>query len=108
MTYSTLKRTGRLRSRSLKRVKEDADFEPLRKACFERDGRCLAPLEWGLCWGPWQAHHVVPRARDHTLVLELENLRTLCAGHHQYVHDHPAEANERGLLKSAPCPEDRG
>ena len=80
---------------------KDRDFEPLRKACFARDDKCMAPLEWGRCWGPWTAHHVVTRARDKTLTLDLENLRTLCLGHHDYVHDHPAEATALGLLKSA-------
>jgi 5-methylcytosine-specific restriction endonuclease McrA len=102
MTYSTLKRGGPLRQRSKKREQEDRDFEPLRKACFERDGKCMAPLEWGVCEGRWHAHHVISRARDHTLVLVLENLRTLCFRHHQYAHDHPAEASLHGLMASSP------
>jgi 5-methylcytosine-specific restriction endonuclease McrA len=102
VTYSTLKRGGQIRQRSEKRIREDREFEPIRKAAFERDGRCMAPLEWGRCWGPWTPHHIVPGARDKTLRLVLANVTTLCLGHHDYAHDHPLQASEHGLLKSAP------
>lgn len=110
MTYSTLKRGGPLRQRSEKRVKEDAEFAKVRKAVMKRDGHCMAPIDWGLCGGPWDslsgglwdAHHIVSRARDKTLALEPSNLITLCRRHHDWVHDHPLEAEAFGLLKSAP------
>ena len=95
--------------KSAKRVSEDKDFAPIRQACFDRDGRCMAPIEWGICEGRWHAHHVVSRARDRTLALVLENLRTLCAKHHQHTHDHVAESTRLGLLASAPHrPQDQG
>lgn len=91
-----------MRQRSEKRVKEDAEFAPIRKAAFERDQRCMAPIAWGKCFGQWTPHHIVPGARDKTLRLVLSNVATLCLGHHDWVHDHPAEATELGLLKSCP------
>lgn len=98
---STLSRGGPLKARSDKRVAEDREFDALRKRCFERDGRCMAPINWGLCEGRWHAHHVVSRARDKTLALVLSNLTTLCSRHHQFAHDHPIEANDCGLIRSA-------
>ncbi len=104
MTWnSTFTKPGRpLAKRSAKRVAEDRDFHSIGRAAFERDGRCVAPPEWGDCFGPWTPHHVVPVARDKTLRLTLSNIKTLCLGHHDWVHDHPAEATALGLLKSAP------
>lgn len=99
-------RRSPLRSRSAKRVKEDREFAPIRGAAFERDGRCMAPIDWGVCFGPWTPHHIIPAGRDRTQRLVLENVVTLCTGHHAYAHDHPLEATERGLIRSAvPSPD---
>jgi 5-methylcytosine-specific restriction endonuclease McrA len=95
-----VKRTA-LKPKSAKRIAEDKAFGPIRKAVFERDQRCMAPIDWGRCEGVWDAHHVVSRARDRTLAHDMENLRTLCRSHHQYVHDNPTEATFAGLLRSA-------
>ena len=100
---STFSKPGKpLAKKSAKRVIEDREFAPIREAAFERDGRCMAPIVWGRCFGPWTPHHIIPGARDKTLRLVLSNVTTLCIGHHDYVHDHPIESTELGLLQSAP------
>lgn len=90
-----------LKQVSDKRKAQDIAYAPIRKAVIARDGRCMAPIDWGRCAGAWEVHHVISRARDRTLVLEPSNLQTLCLSHHQYAHDHPVEATACGLLKSA-------
>ncbi len=108
MTFSTLKRGGPLKQRSDKRVKEDAAFAKVRRFVMARDRGCQFPhtaerlAGWGIdrCAGPLDPHHVVPVARDSTLRLDLNNLAVLCRKAHSWVHDHPAEATELGLLAS--------
>ena len=39
------------------------------------------------CWGTLHPHHILPRSRGGADVLD--NLVTLCAAHHQFVHEHP-------------------
>jgi hypothetical protein len=50
------------------------------------------------CQGRFRGHHAKGRrARDAN---DPENLRCLCDGHHDYVHDHPRWAREVGLMLS--------
>jgi len=44
------------------------------------------------------AHHVAPRARRPDLKYEISNGKCLCNGCHTWVHGHPIEAKEAGLL----------
>lgn len=62
-------------------------------------GRCEAQVP-GVCLGRGDAaHHVVPRARGGSD--DPGNLLWLCnAGCHRWIHEHPREATERGLLRS--------
>lgn len=107
MTYgNTLKRGGPLKQRSEKREREERELDKLRPFVFARDGRCMAPVTWGPCEGRWHAHHIVSRARDHTLLLELSNLTTLCFRHHRHAHDNVRVATDCGLIASAvPSPD---
>lgn len=90
-----------IRQKSAKRVIADREMVSIRKAVFERDQRCMAPIDWGRCEGVWDAHHVVSRARDRTLALEPSNLKTLCRKHHDRTHADPLNATACGLMKSA-------
>lgn len=49
------------------------------------------------CWGGLETHHILPRSHGGTH--DLENLVVLCSLGHRYVHEHPAEAYELGLLR---------
>lgn len=44
------------------------------------------------------AHHVAPRGRRPDLIREVSNGKCLCASCHAWVHMHPIEATEAGLL----------
>jgi hypothetical protein len=50
----------------------------------------------GECAGGVEVHHKLRRSQGGTH--ELDNLATLCAAHHRWVHEHPAQAYELGLL----------
>lgn len=83
----------------------EEDFKAQVKA--RARGRCEACLTHRLsaCDGRYaHAHHLVPRSRGrgwpglHTL----ENGLGVSAAHHSWIHDHPAEASDLGLLLSRP------
>jgi hypothetical protein len=108
---STLRSSGPLPRRSKKRTQLDHQFARVREFAMERDGGCQLARrlngsirqagDYGhRCEGPLDPHHVVPVARDSTLRLDLNNLVVLCRLAHSWVHEHPAEATELGLLKS--------
>jgi hypothetical protein len=69
------------------------------KAVRDRDAnQCQWPAS--NCWntGTLHAHHIATRKRRPDLVYDENNGITLCFIHHQWVHDHPIEAVELGLL----------
>lgn len=43
-------------------------------------------------------HHIKPKSRYPKLKCELNNLITLCHKCHTWVHKHPKQAHEEGLL----------
>ena len=61
-------------------------------------GRCeYTEVDGRRCMGRFQhAHHRLPRVQGGGN--DLCNLLALCWRHHSYVHEHPAESYERGLL----------
>lgn len=90
---SGLARTRATKPKALKRPPMDPG---LRQLVFIRaGGRCdccgtpLDPIAW-------DAHHRQLRKRGGED--SLENLVALVHGHHMIVHQHPAEATERGLM----------
>jgi 5-methylcytosine-specific restriction endonuclease McrA len=93
-----LKRSGNLtRSTPLRVVPDyDPEWEKARQLALARDGGCVARGWKQLCWGVPHVHHIKRRSQGGTH--DLDNLATLCSGHHLYVHEHIAEARERGLL----------
>ncbi len=70
-------------------------------AAYEAAGRPPAVLVEGrpptACRGGLHAHHM--RRRSQGGPDTMNNLVTLCAGHHGWVHDHPAFARMIGLLR---------
>jgi 5-methylcytosine-specific restriction endonuclease McrA len=66
---------------------------------MERDERsCQANTRGlaGLCDGWLVVHHILPRGRGGKD--DIDNLITLCVGHHRHVHGNPAESYTLGLL----------
>ena len=100
-----MKRTA-IKPKSAKRIVQDREFAKVRLEVLFRDGHCAFIFDstHGPCGGPLDPHHIVTRARDRKMALDPDNLITLCRNHHSWVHDNPAEATERGLLKSASRP----
>lgn len=71
------------------------------KAVRERDNNeCQWPQNKCLAPGIHHAHHIATRKRRPDLVYDEDNGITLCFIHHQWVHDHPIEAEALGLLSS--------
>lgn len=69
----------------------------VRQAVLRRDGGCvLARFEPDhVCWGPLVLHHrKLRRFKDHSI----DNLATLCAGGHDFVHAHPHWSYAVGLM----------
>ena len=68
-----------------------------RQLVFARDGYRCQVRAWHCTGRAEHAHHVLPRSRGGDEALE--NLLTVCAACHGWVHDHPAEATGRGFLR---------
>lgn len=93
-----LKRSKGLRRVSKKRQAEHPDpHARFVAAVFNRDeGRCR--LSEAQCWGPLAVHHVRPVGQGGDRY-DPANGVLLCAGHHNFVHDHPAWARNAGWLQ---------
>lgn len=97
-----MKRSPMKRTRSPRRVEHLDRMADLRPQVFARArDRCEAD-GWlpGRCAPGLNAHHRLPTGNGGPDTLE--NLVALCGsgttGHHAYVHDHPTESYENGLL----------
>lgn len=94
-----MKRGKPLRSRSAKRELADAQLDVAREL-RRRQARDWCEGDTPACrpgaHRGHHAHHVRTRARGGGH--DVENLRWLCWDAHDWVHAHPAEATERGLL----------
>jgi len=89
------RRAKRLRPRSVKRIKRDREYTAMRAALQERDPICGYPD----CNQPTKdGHHILPVARGGKD--KMGNLVGLCRLHHIWVHGHPLQATEMGLLRS--------
>lgn len=62
-----------------------------------RAAQIVSELE---CRGRLDVHELLTRARGGS-ILDVDGAVSLCRAHHDYVHTHPAEALERGLLRSS-------
>lgn len=102
-----MKRT-RLKPRSERRMAEDAEWEAVREFVDGRDlSRCQAPVRLRssaavtsaecLCSGPHHPHHIWPTGELGPR-LDPDNVITLCARHHAYVHAHRDIAGPLGLI----------
>lgn len=77
-----------------------AEYTAAKKEIFAAsNGACQAHIE-GVCVGPaHHAHHLLRRSQGGTD--EPSNLLPVCFSCHDWIHTHPAEAREKGLLQSA-------
>lgn len=94
-----------LRRRSDRQAKVDDELSVLRQRVFERDGHaCQIGLRCrgaGRCDGGLELSHTIPRGRDVTRVLDVDNCLTVCSAHHRRIHGNPEWASTVGLMGSA-------
>lgn len=92
---------SRIRPVSAKRSKLFKARAEVREAAIERDGRCAAAARGLLqgieCWGRAEVNEVIRRGQWSAGWLELDNTVVLCVAHHQWVTEHPIDAEELGL-----------
>lgn len=94
-----LQRRSRLNPRSAKRKLAEAELAVAREQRRRQAGGWCEGNTPACRPGPhlgYHAHHVARRSQGGGH--EVENLRWLCWDGHTWVHDHPREAAERGLL----------
>lgn len=87
---------------SAKRKAEEAERASVKVAALVRAGnRCEAAalVPEVACWGPLDADEIVPRGVYPKGHLDLENVQIACRAHHDWKHEHPEEAERRGLRK---------
>lgn len=97
--YTALKTTTALKRSRPKRKSGKTLDRDLRERVMIRDRGCLGArmIRDVDCWGEWHCHHIRRRSQggtDHE-----DNLVTLCAAHHGWVHANPERAASLGLLR---------
>lgn len=91
-----------LARQSARRRSERAARSAVVEAARRRDGgRCVAAelvpeIE---CWGPLDGDEIVLRSGRPGGHLDVDNVQTICRGHHEWKDRHPAEAVARGLRR---------
>lgn len=91
----------RLPAQSVKRIAEAPKRRAVKALAMMRaDGRCeardLVPHE---CYGPLDAHELVPRSEYPGGHLDQRNVIIICRTAHDWAHDNPAKAYLCGLLR---------
>lgn len=90
---SPLKRTGRLRPMSKKRQREARAYSLLRSAYLEAHPRCQIR-----CGKPAKdIHHTHGRLSGN--YLNVETWLSVCRECHDWIHAHPSQARQLGLLR---------
>lgn len=97
--YAQLVRKTGMRAVTVKQRADQARWEKVKARRVARIGHvCEAKgLFPGGCGGGLIGHHVLPKGRGGRSVDS--NCRMLCVWCHRHVHDHPAEAEQLGLLR---------
>ena len=81
---------------------EKAAYDRAKQIAWNRDrGQCQAASAFPEvpCAGRVDPHHVAPTGVWPELRCEPSNIKCCCRRHHDFIHDHPLEARERGLLR---------
>lgn len=88
-----------MRRVSAKRAALQRDRQATVQAVLDRDRACRAAslVPEVRCWGPLDVHEILTRARGGSIT-DPDAALALCRNHHDWVHNHPVVAHERGLL----------
>lgn len=108
MRRTPLARTGgprrrtSLPARSQRQADRDAVIDDAIRQAKERDGyRCQAEARGVVtdvtCWGGAEGQHIIPRSVRKDLAADVDNIVTLCSGHHRWVDAHPNAARALGF-----------
>lgn len=89
-----------LRRESSKRRAERTQRAAVVAEVLERDAGCVGAsrVPWVACRGRLTAHEVAQRSTSPGSHLRPDLAVALCSAHHDWVHDHIAEAREVGLI----------
>lgn len=91
---------SQLKARSPRKRERYAEIAQACGAAIERDGhRCQARLLVPeiSCGGKLDPQHVIPQGVDKRLAAEEANIVACCRRHHDWIGDHPEEAQKLGL-----------
>ena len=97
----SLRRATPLKRSPMKRSRPKPVPSDIYAEVAKRDGGCVARrlVPEVPCWGRIDPHHILPRGRGGPDTAE--NLACLCRAHHDWVHAHPAQGYDLGLLKKS-------
>ena len=89
----------KIRPKSKKLVKKDGVWSDVRQVVLARDGfQCVAKISQYCSKNGEHIHHLLRRSAGGSH--DLNNLISLCAACHGWVHEHPAESRKHGWLVS--------
>jgi hypothetical protein len=91
-----------LRRVSAKRAAGRTAYETAKLAVWIRDGgECQARECWPevACGGRIDPHHIAPQGIWPELRAVEDNMKCVCRSRHSFLHDHPIQAREVGLLR---------
>jgi len=91
-----------MRRKSSKATRLQRARATTRDLVLARDQGCrgAALVPHVACFGGLDVHELLTRARGGSIT-DPDNCVALCRGHHNWVHDHPADATAVGLLRKA-------
>jgi len=91
-----VKKPTKIKNRTAQGAKEDRIYSELRKKYLEENPFCKAGLP-GCTLNATEIHHKALRGKNY---LNIETWLPACSNCHKYIHDHPKESYEKGLLIS--------
>lgn len=102
-----MKRGGPLRQVSAKREAENREREKAKAVVRQRargacEARGVFARNWPEidCWGPFDFHEVMTRARGGSIT-DPSNILMCCRRHHDWITMHPVESAEVGLVRNS-------
>ena len=102
-----MKRGGPLRQVSAKREAENREREKAKAVVRQRarggcEARGVFARNWPEidCWGPFDFHEVMTRARGGSIT-DPSNILMVCRRHHDWITAHPVESAEVGLVRNS-------
>lgn len=96
LPYMSAKRRGELKAYQLAKAEV---FRRAEDSYGNPQCQLQAALPTVLCAGPLDPHHVYIQSRHPERRNDPDAMQVACRAHHDYVHAHPAESMESGLIR---------